>query len=121
LLPILRGSILQLIPATIEKQKVLAENQQQLEVQRLDLREREIVALEQIGKTLLLLETGQRHAEEMSQGLASGLSTANQALTILLERNRHFRQEDGLSGSTLPLSPLVRTLKREMKNKGEKT
>lgn len=77
----------------MEQQNKALERQLEIEEQRIDLRDREVVALEQIGKTLIVIDTRLQALDRKSDLLTTGLVTANQALAVMLDRV-HRRRED---------------------------
>jgi hypothetical protein len=77
----------------LEQQNKNMERQVELEEQRIDLREREVVALEQIGKSLVVIDTRLQSLDRKSDLITTGLVTANQALSIMMDRV-HRRRED---------------------------
>lgn len=89
----------------LDQQSLLIEKQLEQEAKRSDLREREVVALEQIGKYLVIIDTRQQALDKKTDLLTTGLVTANQALAIMMDRV-HRRREDFLSSATPPPTPL---------------
>lgn len=99
------------IPALVKERKMVldtqkhnADHQMELEEQRIDLREREVVALEQIGKYLVILDTRLQSMDKKTDLLTTGLVTANQALAIMMDRV-HRRREDFLGLAKEPEAP----------------
>lgn len=98
-----------IIPARANEKKMLMEQQNralerqiELEERRTDLRDREVVALEQIGKSLIVIDTRLQALDKKSDLMTTGLVTANQALAVMLDR-AHRRRED----FTPKVSPVV--------------
>lgn len=89
----------------LDQQALLVEKQIEQEAKRSDLREREVVALEQIGKYLVIIDTRQQALDKKTDLLTTGLVTANQALAIMMDRV-HRRREDFLPSANPPPVPL---------------
>jgi hypothetical protein len=77
-----------------EKTNELKQREVEIEEKRTDLRERQMIALEQMQRILIGLENNQRHVESTLQTISSAVASANQALIVVLDRNRQFRKED---------------------------
>lgn len=77
----------------MEQQNKALERQAEIEEKRIDLRDREVVALEQIGKSLIVIDTRLQALDRKSDLMTTGLVTANQALAVMLDR-AHRRRED---------------------------
>jgi hypothetical protein len=89
-----------IVPARANEKKLLMEQQNknierqlELEEKRIDLRDREVVALEQIGKSLIVIDTRLQGLDHKTDLITTGLVTANQALAVMLDR-AHRRRED---------------------------
>lgn len=96
------------VPARVSEKKLLLEQQAlavqhqiELEEKRIDLREREVVALEQIGKSLVVIDTRLQGLDRKTDLITTGLVTANQALAIMMDRV-HRRREDFEQKPSLP-------------------
>lgn len=87
----------------MEQQAAINERQNELEEKRIDLREREVIALEQIGKSLVVIDTRLQAADRKEDLIITGLITANNALGIVLDRV-HRRREDYDSPIPKPVS-----------------
>lgn len=75
-----------------------------LNEKRMDIDEREVIALEQIGKSLHISENNQNHFRlalvELSASIKmveSNLSAVNTGLAVLLDRSIRFRRGDDVS------------------------
>jgi hypothetical protein len=77
----------------LEKEHMVIDHATELEEKRLDLRDREVVALEQIGKSLIMIEARLQNLDRKTDLMTTGLVTANQALAVMLDR-AHRRRED---------------------------
>lgn len=77
----------------LEQQAMMLDRQNDIEEKRIDLREREVVALEQIGKSLAIIDTRLQTLDKKTDLITTGLVTANQALAIMMDRV-HRRRED---------------------------
>ena len=98
----------------LEKIALGIERAAEIEEKRIDLREREVIALEQIGKSLVVIDTRLQGLDKKSDLVTTGLVTANQALAIMMDR-LHRRRED-FQPSNPPPPPLGSEL---LKEKGE--
>lgn len=79
-----------IVPAWSRNKQQMIEKQMEQDRARLALREREVVALEQIGKSMIVIDTRLQSIEHKVDLLATSLVTANQALAVILDRvNRH--------------------------------
>ena len=94
-----------IIPARVKERKLVLDHQMAAidkqidqEEKRTDLREREVVAMEQIGKYLVIIDTRLQNMDKKSDLLSTGLITANQALSVMMDRV-HRRREDFLESS----------------------
>lgn len=94
-----------IVPARANEKKMLLEQQNkalerldELEEKRIDLRDREVVALEQIGKSLVMIDTRLQGLDRKTDLITTGLVTANQALAVMLDR-AHRRREDYISNA----------------------
>lgn len=112
-LPVLSTLVIKLagvvVPAKVKERKMKMDQQLaaidkqiELEEKRTDLREREVVALEQIGKSLVVIDTRLQGLDKKSDLITTGLVTANQALAIMMDRV-HRRREDFSDASQTPL------------------
>jgi hypothetical protein len=77
----------------LEQANKALDRQAEIEEKRIDLRDREVVALEQIGKSLIMINTRLESLDHKSDLMTTGLVTANQALAVMLDR-AHRRRED---------------------------
>lgn len=93
-IPIAKAVVEQYLPVKVSKMKSAEERQIEIEEKRADLREREVVAMEQIGKTMAIIETNQRHMGTNLQTIASSVNLGNQALMTLLDRQENRRKTD---------------------------
>ena len=59
-----------------------------------DLREREVVALEQIGKSLILIEERQSLTNSGISAMSVSVIAMNQSMAVLIERHRAQRGTD---------------------------
>lgn len=95
-----------IIPARNKERQEALKHSLELEEQKLDLQERQVAAWEQVGKSLVLIESRQTSHEtamaameqRLSGSLAvavSGLQTANTALQVVLDRVGRRRTDDG--------------------------
>ena len=74
------------IPARAKQQEMKLEIDAEVEARRLDIQEREVIALEQIGKSLIAIETRLEQQDNKIDLLSASLVTANQALAVVLDR-----------------------------------
>lgn len=84
-------------PERMEQKKALDEK-------RMDIDEREVVALEQIGKALHIIENNQAHfrlalsdLDDTIKIIETNLSAVNAGLAVLMDRNIRFRRGDDVS------------------------
>jgi|WetSurMetagenome_2_1015567.scaffolds.fasta_scaffold37235_2 hypothetical protein len=89
-----------IVPARVSEKKLALEQEHlaidhatELEEKRLDLHDREVVALEQIGKSLIMIDARLQSLDKKTDLMTTGLVTANQALAVMLDR-AHRRRED---------------------------
>lgn len=75
-----------------ERLRLLEIEKEKINVQT-DLKEREIVALEMIGKNLAIIETRLQTQDKNISTMLVGISVANNALAVILDRV-HRRRED---------------------------
>src|SRR5687768_11571892 len=74
------------LPARAKQQEMKLKAEAEQEARLIDIQEREAVALEQIGKTLVAIDTRLQHQDDKIDLMSAGLVTANQALAIILDR-----------------------------------
>ena len=74
------------IPARAKQAEMKIEAEAEREARRLDIREREVIALEQLGKTLITIDTRMEQMDRKVDLLSASLVTANQALAVVLDR-----------------------------------
>lgn len=101
LLPAVRHLIEWMVPDSLKRRKTSDEKKQEMEEKDLDIREREVVAMEGIAKALVIIENNQKHFQgdffDMKIALDKidiGVVTANQALGVLMDRNMRLRTTD---------------------------
>lgn len=82
-----------LVPAWSKSKQSLVEVQVEQEKIRSSLREREVVALEQIGKSMVVIDTRLQNLEQKIDLLGHSLITANQALAVVLDRVNRTRED----------------------------
>jgi len=92
--PIVRSVLDKTVPAKLARNKSLAERVVEVDEKRLDLRERETIAMESINTALILLKNNSDKHNEQTITLMDAISTANQGLAVLLDRNKYYREED---------------------------
>lgn len=96
-LPMLSNMVLKLGELVVPQRTRLAQLKQaeerEIEARRVDLREREVIALEQIGKSLIMIDTRIQGQEKQLDLLTTGLVTANQALAVMLDRINRRRED----------------------------
>jgi hypothetical protein len=100
--------------------KLAMDRQVEIEEKRLDLREREVVALEQIGKTQVGMELRLQSLEKKTDLLTTGLVTANQALAIMMDRVHLRRREDYIANSPVSTPQTIDPSGEENKPQFEK-
>jgi hypothetical protein len=98
-IPLFGRLLEKVVPQRMEQQERAAERKQ-------DLEERHVVALEQIGKSLVLIENKQHQQEQVMSIVTTSLTAANQSLAILLDRSLQRRAQSIAEGITEPLKPI---------------
>jgi len=101
------------IKSAEEKANELREREISLDEKKTDLHEREVVAWEQIGKSLAIMQTNQ---DDMSEKLSSIMSATNlisQSMVVLLDRDRRQRQHS--VEDTQPLAPIEKVIMEQKK------
>ena len=82
-----------IIPARFKEKERLVDVQIEQERARSVLREREVLAMEQIGRYLAALDVRMQNQESKIDLLTASLVTANQALSVVLDRISRHREE----------------------------
>lgn len=82
-----------IVPAWSKSRQQLVEVQMKQEEMRSSLREREVIAMEQISKALAVIETRLQQTEQKLELITTSLVTANQALAVMLDRANRSREE----------------------------
>lgn len=100
--PVLGRVLDRIIPERMRKQESQRERELALEEKKADIKEREVVALEQIGKGLAILQNNQEDIEERLSEIMSALRYTNQSLAVLIDRERYKL------GETQPIKPVKR-------------
>lgn len=81
------------VPARFREKEKLVDIQIEQERQRSILREREVIAMEQIGKMLATMDVRMQNQESKIDLLTASLVTANQALSVVLDRINRRRED----------------------------
>ncbi len=111
-IPLIKSILDKTIPASLARKKSAEEKANELKAleleqadRKIDVDERHIIALEQIGKTLIsqnadhklienMIRDNQSHNQAIFQTMSTNLAAANQGLVLLLDRNQRYRKAD---------------------------
>lgn len=91
--PALLRTIEKLVPAKIKERELVLANQLEKSNAQDDLKEREVVAQEMIGKNLILLAERVENTNNSQAIIMKSLEQANKGLAILLDRRGNMRSE----------------------------
>ncbi len=96
-LPILSKFLSQLtetyFPSKVKERQQEMAHKEELEERQLDLREREVAAMENIAKSLAVIDTRVQSVKHKLDLTTTSLITANQALAIIMDRTARKRED----------------------------
>jgi len=94
LVPVLKSVLDRIVPGRIARIARRDEKEQERTDREIDLKEREIIVMEQFAKSQILMSERLNEFNRSMDALLYSQTTVNTSLSVLLDRDRRFRATD---------------------------